>query len=103
MVTITDAVSCSDGELRLVSSLGVSEGVREGRVEMCYRGVWGAIYDRNWTAIDAAVTCQQLGFDPKGTICCLLLSIFAQVPKGMSAPSANKMSGITSSLADLID
>ena len=62
----TDATSCSNGDMRLVSPSGESEGVREGRVEICYQGVWGAVSDTNWTAIDAAVTCQQLGFNPKG-------------------------------------
>jgi len=32
---------------------------REGRVEMCYRGVWGAISDLDWNNQDAAVTCHQ--------------------------------------------
>ena len=43
-----------------------SVGVRGGRLEICFQGVWGAVYDIDWTAIDAAVTCQQLGFNPKG-------------------------------------
>ena len=42
------------------------EGVREGRLEICYQGVWGAVYDTDWSAQDAAVTCQDLGFDPRG-------------------------------------
>ena len=59
-------MQCTDGELRLVSSSQQSEGVREGRLEVCYQGVWGAVRDDQWSARDAAVTCQELGFDPKG-------------------------------------
>ena len=40
--------------------------IREGRVEICYQGVWGAVFDTDWSAMDAAVTCQQLGFQAKG-------------------------------------
>ena len=52
-----------DGELRLVG--GPSN--REGRVEMCYRRVWGAVSDLEWDNQDAAVICRQLGFEPSGT------------------------------------
>ena len=54
--------NCVDGDLRLVG--GPSN--REGRVEMCYRGVWGAISDLEWNNQAAAVTCRQLGFEPSG-------------------------------------
>ena len=53
---------CEDGELRLVG--GPSN--REGRVEMCYMGVWGAISDDRWNENNAVVTCRQLGFEPSG-------------------------------------
>lgn len=39
---------------------------KEGRVEICFQGVWGAVFDRHWSALDAAITCQQLGFDAAG-------------------------------------
>ena len=51
-----------DGELRLVGG----PSTREGRVEMCYKGVWGSISDTRWDNEDAAVTCSQLGFEPSG-------------------------------------
>ena len=35
----------------------------EGRVEICYQNVWGAVYDQNWSEFDAAVVCSQLNFD----------------------------------------
>ena len=66
MLPHADAVDCTDGEMRLVSASGETEGVRNGRLEICYQGVWGAVYDTDWSAIDAAVTCQQLGFDQRG-------------------------------------
>ena len=64
-VICADRVVCSDGDLRLVNETQQT-GVREGRLEICFQGVWGAVYDTLWTAEEAAVTCQNLGFDPKG-------------------------------------
>ncbi len=61
---------CSDGEIRLNPSttdlLGNEGGIREGRLEICYNGVWGAVFDTDWSALDAAVTCRQLGMETKG-------------------------------------
>ena len=42
------------------------EFVSEGRVELCFHNVWGAIHDQNWTNLDAAVACHQLGFSRYG-------------------------------------
>ncbi len=61
-----ESVECSDGALRLVSESGVTTDSGVGRLEICFQGVWGAVYDANWTAVDAAVTCRELGFDPRG-------------------------------------
>ena len=33
-----------------------------GRVEVFYKGVWGAISSRNWDINDATVVCRQLGY-----------------------------------------
>ena len=41
--------------------------MREGRLEICFQGVWGALFDNDWSEVDAAVTCQELGFDQRGT------------------------------------
>ena len=34
----------------------------EGRVEICYDGVWGSVCDQNWDYWDAAIVCLQMGF-----------------------------------------
>ena len=53
---------CSDGEVRLYG--GKNE--REGRVEICYNGVWGTVCDYGWDEMDANVVCAQLGYGHTG-------------------------------------
>ena len=34
----------------------------EGRLELCFRGVWGTVCRDNWGTEAALVACRQLGF-----------------------------------------
>ena len=49
---------CSNGDVRLVNGTTLSEG----RVEICYDGVWGSVCDSGWGDQDAAIVCLQLNF-----------------------------------------
>ena len=63
MISPPEPADCSDGDMRLVN--GRDE--REGRVEVCYRGVWGAVSDQEvWSYQDAAVVCSNLDYEPLG-------------------------------------
>ena len=51
--------TCTQNDIRLVGG----NSSLEGRVEMCYESLWGAItyYLYSWDANDAMVACRQLG------------------------------------------
>ena len=49
---------CSDGDVRLAGG----KTKREGIVEICYNGVWGAVCADGWNKIAANITCSQLGY-----------------------------------------
>ena len=55
--------TCADGMVRLMMTGGRDE--KEGRVEMCYNGVWGTVCADGWDEVDANVVCNQLGYDVK--------------------------------------
>lgn len=79
--------SCEDGDVRIINNAGQEqtkecldgsdsdhqrrsvpsfETATEGRIEICFQNVWGAIYDTNFTNLDAAVACHQLGYSRYG-------------------------------------
>lgn len=62
-----DAVLCDDGDLRLV---GGRDSEREGNLEICFNGVWGSVCEnrRDFSSKDAAVACNQLGYNPTGKL-----------------------------------
>ena len=54
--------TCTEGEVRLTDS--VIE--QEGRVEVCFNGVWSSICDDGWDKTDAHIICRQLGYGQLG-------------------------------------
>ena len=60
-VMITD---CSNGDIRLEAS----SNPLEGRVEVCYDGVWGTVCSDSWNRVDASVACKQLGYSSSGIV-----------------------------------
>ena len=60
--------TCYDGEIRLRGGYDVNQG----RVEICYSGVWGTVCDdgAGWAEgglTNARVVCRQLGLQSSGT------------------------------------
>jgi hypothetical protein len=62
---------CFGDELR--RSVPNFETAMEGRIEVCFQNVWGAIYDTHFTNLDAAVACHQLGYSRYGNAMFMVL------------------------------
>ena len=54
------AVLCPEGAVRLIDG----DIEQEGRVEVCFNGIWGSICSYGWGTSDAYVACKQLGYNP---------------------------------------
>ncbi|KAL5460311.1 hypothetical protein EMCRGX_G033753 [Ephydatia muelleri] len=54
---------CVDHDVRLVGGRVASEG----RVEICYNGVWGTVCDNVWDNIHADIVCRQLNYSTPGS------------------------------------
>jgi len=63
--------SCTDGTVRLFGG----QSNAEGTVEICVGGVWGSLCDDSWGRDDAAVVCQQLGFQGASKMFMLLTAM----------------------------
>ena len=63
-VTLPCTDNCKDGDVRLDDG----DSSNEGRVEMCLHQRWGSVSDEGWSAEDAQVVCNQLGFSAKGSL-----------------------------------
>ena len=51
-----EIVNCKLGDIRLVDG----NSAMEGRVEVCFGGIWGTICADNWDNSEAGVICYQL-------------------------------------------
>ena len=50
------------GDIRLVDG----NTVKEGKVDICYGGIWYSACDENWGSNEARVACRQLGCNDGG-------------------------------------
>ena len=56
---------CSvNGSMRLVGA----DTELEGRVEICFNGLWGTVCDDYWNSRDASVVCNHLGLPSEGLL-----------------------------------
>ncbi len=57
-------MACTDGDIRLVDGTVPNEG----RLELCLDSHWGTVCDDAFDSVDAAVACQQLGYESNGAV-----------------------------------
>jgi hypothetical protein len=88
---------CNEGEVRIHDGENCNQ--REGRVEMCYNGVWGTVCADGWDEIATNITCTQLMRNHSGFfidhqlymtfLLCLSLSVEGVTPGNFSSLSNN--------------
>ena len=65
MMTVSSRFAdCESGDVRLSDS----SHRYEGRVEVCVNNAWGTVCDDHWDVLEGNLVCQQLGFQPFGTL-----------------------------------
>ena len=61
---LTAPSNCTNGGIRLQNG----RYAKEGKVEVCIGGYWGAVCSNYWDSREATVVCKQLGFINSGII-----------------------------------
>ena len=51
----------------------------EGKVEVCYQGLWGSVVSQSWGFEEASVVCGALGRDQYGNSMPLILCVLAGI------------------------